>query len=52
MTNDAVIDRFWVVDTAGQIIQLDPNQGFARTLSSFIPGGRTCIASVPIVFGP
>jgi hypothetical protein len=52
MTYDAVIDRFWVVDTAGQIIQLDPNQGFARTLSSFIPGGRTCIASVPIVFGP
>jgi hypothetical protein len=51
MTYDPVIDRFWVVDTFGQIMQFDPNQGFARTFFTTLPsGGRTCIASVPIGF--
>jgi hypothetical protein len=48
MTYDPVIDRFWVVDTAGQIMQFDPGNGFARTLLSSIPGPHTCIASVPV----
>jgi hypothetical protein len=48
MTYDPVIDRFWVVDFLGQIIQLDPNNGFATTLQATIPGRHTCIASVPV----
>jgi hypothetical protein len=52
MTYDPVIDRFWVVDTGGRILQFDPNQNFATTLEAFIGGGRTCIASVPVASSP
>jgi hypothetical protein len=48
MTYDPVIDRFWIVDDVGRIIQVDPNIGYQETLSTFIPGGRTCVASVPV----
>ena len=47
MTYDSVLDRFWVVDIGGQIVQLDPNQGFARTFMGVIAGARTCVASLP-----
>jgi len=47
MTYDSALDRFWVVDIGGQILQLDPNQGFARTFMGVIPGTRTCVASLP-----
>jgi hypothetical protein len=50
MTYDAILDRFWVVDTGGRLLQFDPNQGFITTLSVLVPGGHTCIASVPIAF--
>ena len=48
MTYDPVLDRFWVVDFGGELLQLDPNANFATTLRTFLPGGRTCIASVPV----
>ena len=49
ITYDESIDRFWVVDFNGQILQLDPNAGFATTRSGFLStGGHTCIASVPL----
>jgi len=48
MTYDPSIDRFWVVDFNGQILQLDPNAGFTTTRSgTFTTGGHTCIAVVP-----
>ncbi|MEO7734151.1 MAG: hypothetical protein ABIY55_24525 [Kofleriaceae bacterium] len=52
MTYDPVIDRFWVVDSGGRILQLDPNQGFITTLEAFIGGRHTCIAEVPVSVGP
>lgn len=48
MTYDPVIDRFWVVDFGGRILQLDPNRGYASTVITTLFGGRTCVASVPI----
>lgn len=48
MTYDPVIDRFWVVDFNGRILQLDPNRGYAATVVTTLFGGRTCVASVPI----
>jgi hypothetical protein len=48
MTYDPVIDRFWVVDFTGRILQLDPNNGYASTVVTTRPGGRTCVASVPV----
>ncbi|MBC7975756.1 MAG: hypothetical protein H7138_12325 [Myxococcales bacterium] len=52
MTYDPVIDRFWVVDFDGRVLQLDPGQGFGTTLEAFIGGSHTCIASVPVPVGP
>ena len=51
MTYDPVIDRFWVVDFNGRVLQLDPNQGFTTTLESFTGGHHTCIAEVPVPVG-
>jgi hypothetical protein len=51
MTYDPVIDRFWVVDTSGRVLQLDPNQGFITTLEAFIGGAHTCVAEVPVAVG-
>jgi hypothetical protein len=48
MTYDPVIDRFWVVDFDGRVMQLDPNRGFAATSLAAQFGRRTCVASVPI----
>ena len=48
MTYDESIDRYWVVDFNNQILQLDPNAGFATTRSGFLSGPHTCIASVPV----
>lgn len=47
MTYDPVIDRFWVVDFSGRILQVDPN-GLSSTIVATRAGGRTCVASVPI----
>ncbi len=52
MTYDPVIDRFWVVDFDGRVLQLDPGQGFGTTLEAFIGGSHTCIAAVPAAVGP
>jgi hypothetical protein len=52
MTYDPVIDRFWIVDFDGRVLQFDPNQGFATTLEAFIGGSHTCIAEVPVAVGP
>jgi hypothetical protein len=48
MTYDPTIDKFWVADFGGRLIQFDPSQGFARTFEVFLPNSRTCLASVPV----
>ncbi len=47
LTYDPVIDRFWVDDFDGNLLQFDPNNGFARSTVATIGGPRTCIATVP-----
>lgn len=51
MTYDPTIDRFWVVDFAGRVLQLDPNTGYTTSLELFIGGSHTCIAEVPVPVG-
>jgi hypothetical protein len=48
MTYDPVIDRFWVVDTLGELLQIDPTSGYTTRFVTSLSGGRTCIASVPV----
>ena len=48
MTYDPVIDRLWVVDFAGQVLQFDPSNGFTRSFVRSISGPHTCIATVPV----
>ena len=47
MTYDAVRDRFWIADTNTGILQLDPNNGFARSTIATLGENLTCIAFVP-----
>jgi len=47
MTYDPVLDRFWVIDFDGQILQFDPGQMFALSQAGLVDGGYTCFASVP-----
>lgn len=46
-TYDPVRDLFWLVDIRGQVITLDPANGFASDIVATLQGENTCIAYVP-----
>ena len=47
MTYDPSRDLFWAADVDGQILTIDPTNGFAASIMATLQGQNACIAYVP-----